>query len=314
MIAKLGRKLLLAIGSLLVVAGIVIVGVCLAFIFADDAVIADYDELQEEVVEIVDDVPTVDFEVLEEVEPDAQSWLTIPGFGINYPVYQGDDNEYYLYHSPTGRLSYTSIFLDHRCTSESQNSIIYGHTLLNGSMFSPLSKMYRQSNFDDLSSVWYSTPETGSLPYTPIAAFTVSPNEASIQQFEFDDAANVDDLKAARLAEHAANKDITGTYIEGDDSIRIPEGMSIVVSSTDYIIDGKPVRVNDYYTLTDDEVAEIDNAAFGTGFHGWLREICGKATAKSPFYESLISSASRSLMLICCSPMDSQRTVLLCVN
>ena len=73
--------------------------------------------------------------------PDAVGWLTVPGTKIDYPFVQSRDNDYYLRRDLDGKYATAgTLFMDCRCTPEfnSQNTIIYGHHLKNGSMFSAL--------------------------------------------------------------------------------------------------------------------------------------------------------------------------------
>ncbi len=75
--------------------------------------------------------------------PDAIGWLIIPGTNINYPLMQGEDNDFYLHHAYDGsKLSAGSIFLDYRCEKQLLNGInvVYGHNMKNGSMFAGLTK------------------------------------------------------------------------------------------------------------------------------------------------------------------------------
>ena len=55
----------------------------------------------------------VDFNKLEEINPDVIAWIEIPGLEISYPVVQGRDNDYYLHHLITGENHKSgSIFMD----------------------------------------------------------------------------------------------------------------------------------------------------------------------------------------------------------
>jgi len=73
------------------------------------------------------------------------AWLEVPNSPINYPIVQGDDNCWYLYHTISGQNNPSgSIFLDYRNNSNFRNlhSIIYGHNMRDGSMFAGLHNWY----------------------------------------------------------------------------------------------------------------------------------------------------------------------------
>lgn len=89
------------------------------------------------------------FENLKKINPDAVGWIKINGTNINYPVVQTNNNDYYLNHTfyKTHNIP-GSIFMDCRNTVNNlnQNTILYGHgELLDGSMFSSMSKMFKNS-------------------------------------------------------------------------------------------------------------------------------------------------------------------------
>ncbi|MCR5216082.1 MAG: class B sortase [Lachnospiraceae bacterium] len=80
---------------------------------------------------------------------DAVGYLQIPAIDVLLPVVQGDDNSYYLNHAFNGASSSNgTLFVDYRQPDgvESQNCIIYGHDMRNGSMFGALNK-FVDSNF-----------------------------------------------------------------------------------------------------------------------------------------------------------------------
>lgn len=83
------------------------------------------------------------------VNPDTVAWITIPDTEIDFPVVQGEDNSYYLNHSFEGETSSLGVpFLDYRCTGSftDYNSIIYGHHIKGGMMFSGLD-YYKQEDY-----------------------------------------------------------------------------------------------------------------------------------------------------------------------
>lgn len=75
-------------------------------------------------------------------------WLCIPGTDINYPVmHTPDDPERYLRRNFQGGYSESGVpFLDFRCSLDSGNLIIYGHNMMNGTMFAGL-QWYVQEDF-----------------------------------------------------------------------------------------------------------------------------------------------------------------------
>ena len=79
---------------------------------------------------------------------DFVGWLCIPETDINYPVmHTPDDAEKYLRRNFQGEYSESGVpFLDFRCSLDSDNLIIYGHNMMNGTMFAAL-QGYVQEDF-----------------------------------------------------------------------------------------------------------------------------------------------------------------------
>lgn len=85
--------------------------------------------------------------------PETVAWIQVNGTNINYPVVQHEDNEYYLEHDFYQRKTNIGwIFGDYRNNFENfnNNTIIYGHNLINGTMFGSLPNL--------LNSTWFATP------------------------------------------------------------------------------------------------------------------------------------------------------------
>ena len=73
---------------------------------------------------------------------DTVGWVTVDYCGINYPVVQAVDNDYYLHHDFYKSYNFHGwIFRDCRYIEDSPhyNTVIYGHNLMVGGMFSNLS-------------------------------------------------------------------------------------------------------------------------------------------------------------------------------
>lgn len=89
---------------------------------------------------------------LKRLNGDGAAWLTSPGTTIDYPVVQGKDNDYYLNHLSDGSPNdIGAIFLDYRNKPDftEEISIIYGHHITLGRMFSPLSSYKEQRYYDE---------------------------------------------------------------------------------------------------------------------------------------------------------------------
>ena len=110
---------------------------------------------------------------LQEENPDIVGWLEIEGTSINYPVLQGDDNEYYMTHNYKKQKSKNgSIFLtkDYDWSIPSSNLLIYGHNLSNGTMFQELLK-YEKEDFYKKHPIIRFTTNNEDAEYEIISAF-----------------------------------------------------------------------------------------------------------------------------------------------
>ena len=124
-------------------------------------------------------LPAVDFTALREKAPDVIAWLTLPDTAINYPVVQADDNAYYLRRLYDGTYNQAGcLFADYRCAADlsGRNTVIYGHNMRNGSMFSTLKEYAAQSYYEAHPTMYLITPEGGYIAEI-FAAFVASPNE-----------------------------------------------------------------------------------------------------------------------------------------
>jgi len=81
---------------------------------------------------------------------------------INYPVVQANNNDYYLYRLTNGEYNTCgSIFMDYRSDYNltNRNTIIYGHSMKNGTMFAPLLQFRNQDFYDNHKTMYYCTKE-----------------------------------------------------------------------------------------------------------------------------------------------------------
>lgn len=108
-----------------------------------------------------------DLGALRETNPDVVGWIFMPNSQINYPIMQGEDNQYYLEHTWDNQKSYSgSIFLEHTNSSALTDcrSILYGHNMANMSMFASLHN-YASKYYTDLFPYVYLVTDEGVLRY-----------------------------------------------------------------------------------------------------------------------------------------------------
>ena len=79
---------------------------------------------------------------LTDLNPDTYCWIKVSFTTIDYPVVQSYDNDFYLYHNfNKGWSKSGAIFADYRNSRDiasNRNLIIYGHNMVDNSMFQPL--------------------------------------------------------------------------------------------------------------------------------------------------------------------------------
>ena len=132
--------------------------------------------------------PTIDWEGLRAINGDVVGWIYVPGTVINYPVYQGSDNDYYLDTNAEGQYGVGGqIFMDFENTApgmQDQQTIIYGHHLKNGAMFKQIADMENQEFFNSIKSVWYITEEQN-YELVPLMVYYTNPYDTNVRQFNF---------------------------------------------------------------------------------------------------------------------------------
>ena len=105
---------------------------------------------------------SIDFSVLKNENENIVAWLYSKDTQINYPVVQGEDNEYYLNRLANGEYNPAgSIFMDCRNNSklEDNNTIIYGHNMKNNTMFGTLQEYKKQEYYDTHKNMYCFTPK-----------------------------------------------------------------------------------------------------------------------------------------------------------
>lgn len=94
------------------------------------------------------------------INTDIAGWLTIPDTNVDYPVVQGQDNDFYLNHDFEKKNSrYGSIFMDFRNNIEEldKNTVLYGHHMKDGMMFNNVTKYKNKMFFENHPVITFNT-------------------------------------------------------------------------------------------------------------------------------------------------------------
>jgi sortase B len=167
----------------------------------------------------------INWDALREINPDIVGWVMIPGTRINYPIVQTTDNSYYLTHlfdrtpSDVG-----AIFLDYENDPNitGWNNMMYGHNLIDGSMFASLKEYQQKDYFDSHKKILLATPAKN---YTlDVVAILVCDDEDEVRRFGFTDKADFD-AYVQMLLEYAVLSELD----EGE----IPENLYCFATCTD---------------------------------------------------------------------------------
>lgn len=156
---------------------------------------------------------------------DMVGWIQIEGTSIDYPVMQTPaDPNYYLKHDFEKHYTdYGCPFMQADCDAlaPSDNLIIYGHNMKDGSLFADLAKYGSKDFWQTHKTVWFDT-ELGSYAYEIFAVIhmTVQADDADAFPFyRFVDAAAPEDFAAYVSACKARALYDTGIFAEYGDRL-----------------------------------------------------------------------------------------------
>lgn len=130
----------------------------------------------------------VDLEAVKQINEDTIGWIILPDTKINYPILSSKDNEEYLTTTFEGQESSSgAIFVDMLCERDfsSQNTIIYGHNMKNGSMFRTLNHLTEKEYFET-HRIFCIDTGTGFEEYEVISCYATDASDTSSWQISFE--------------------------------------------------------------------------------------------------------------------------------
>ena len=152
--------------------------------------------------------PRHDLAALQSENPDCVGWLTIPDTTVDYPVVWTPKNpEHYLRRDFYGNhASGGTPFLDGRnqARAEGQNLILYGHNMLDGSMFKPVLQ-YLTPNFRQTHQDIYLELNGAQYHYQVIAALETNTRSPVYAYTDLSDIAEMKNFRAMLPEETGLN-------------------------------------------------------------------------------------------------------------
>ena len=165
-----------------------------------DSAASTIDSAEEDMTTTTLDAPTIhddfteydspiDFEALWEINKDVYAWITIPGTIIDYPILQHEtDDSYYLNYTIDGIEGFPGCIYTEKISSKDfsdNNTVIYGHNLRNGKMFTELHKFREADFFAQNDTIYIYTPDK-QLTYKIFAAYLYDDRHL-MNSFDFSD-------------------------------------------------------------------------------------------------------------------------------
>lgn len=136
--------------------------------------------------EVSEDGTLRKYDPLYNANKDFFGWLKIEDTKIDYPVmYTPQDNEYYLHRDFYGDYSESGcLFIDGSCPEKGNYYLIYGHHMINGSMFGELPNYQNYDFYKEHKIVFFDT-RYETRDYEVVAAFYAQVYDEDEEQYHF---------------------------------------------------------------------------------------------------------------------------------
>ncbi|MBQ8539743.1 MAG: class B sortase [Ruminococcus sp.] len=113
----------------------------------------------------IEETETVDFKELMEINPDIYAWIYIPNTNVDYPVAQsgiGESDSFYLDHNVYKNYQFAGTIYSEKHNKKDFSdpvTVLYGHNMLNGSMFASLHNFNDKEFFDNNNTIFVFTKD-----------------------------------------------------------------------------------------------------------------------------------------------------------
>lgn len=126
----------------------------------------------------------IDFSTLKNTNNDTVGWLIVDGTNINYPIVQTVDNDFYLsnnFNKVNDKTGWPFIDYRNNLGMTDDNTIFYGHNLLNNTSFGSISKIFGKSWFNKSSHKIIYLTNSALYTYEIFSAYYIRPENYYLQ-------------------------------------------------------------------------------------------------------------------------------------
>ncbi|MBQ0097948.1 MAG: class B sortase [Oscillospiraceae bacterium] len=188
------------------------------------------------------DMSSVDFDELENINEDIYAWLYIPNTNVDLPVVQSikdRDDFFYLSHNIYKEYQFSGAIY-----SEIQNStdfsdpvtVLYGHNMINGSMFATLHKFEDEDFFNENTTMFVYTKHK-LLTYLIYAAYETDDRHI-LNSFEPRTKEGFREFLDSTLSPRSYNCNVRDVELNTNDRILTLSTCSNTVSGNRYLVQG----------------------------------------------------------------------------
>ena len=193
----------------------------------------------------------INFKKLQKINKELYAWIRVPDTKIDYPVGQNKENSFYLNHDMYKEPRFAGCIYTEKANSkdfEDPNTVLYGHNMIGGTMFSNLHNFRDQEFFDKHPYFYIYTPDY-IMVYQVFAAYTYDDRHI-LNSFDFSKeevfAEYIEDIFNVRSMDRHLREDVEVTT---DDKIVTLSTCIGNETNKRYLVQGKRI-----WKGTEDEV------------------------------------------------------------
>ena len=185
----------------------------------------------------------VDFNELNEINPDVYAWIYVPNTNVDYPVARSSrdgDDSFYLQHNIYRQYQFSGmIYSEIRNNPDMHDrvTVMYGHNMLNGSMFASLHD-FEDKDFFDENNTFFVVTKDKVFTYLIYSAYTFDDRHI-LNSFNFKDNKSFQEFINSTLQPHSYNANVReGVALTTDNKILTLSTCTGGASNTRYLVQG----------------------------------------------------------------------------